>query len=79
MLLNPKIGQDVQVWYRIGIRHVMPHHGKVGRVTVVSRGRPRNHGVQIDGVTVPVPCGNLRKPQPVYRCPLDGGQACVDP
>lgn len=37
----------------------MPHHGKVGRLAVVSRGKPRNHGVEIDGRIVVVPCGNI--------------------
>ena len=64
MLLNPRMGQHVQVWYRKGLREIMPHHAKVGTVAVVCRGKPRNHGVLIDGQVVPVPCGNLRKVQP---------------
>jgi hypothetical protein len=64
MIASPKIGQLVQVWYRPVLRDVMPYHGRIGRVVVVSRGRPRNHGVMLDGQTVVVPCGNLRKPPP---------------
>ena len=60
-MLNPRIGQCVQVWYRAGYRDFMPYHGQVGRVVVASRGKPRNHGVTIDGKLVIVPCGNLRK------------------
>lgn len=60
MLLNPRLGQRVQVWYRPSLRW-LPYHGKFGVVTVVCRGKPRNHGVRIDGVDVAVPCGNLRK------------------
>jgi hypothetical protein len=62
VLVNPKLGSKVQVWYRAGLREIMPHHGKIGTVSVVCRGRPRNHGVLLDGVIVSVPCGNLRRP-----------------
>jgi hypothetical protein len=37
-----------------------PHHGKVGRIVVVSRGKgPRNVGVLIEGRIVVVGRGNL--------------------
>ena len=40
----------------------MPLHGRFGIVRIVARGGgPRNHGVEIDGEIVAVPCGNLRK------------------
>ena len=73
MMLNPRLGQRVQVWYKC---RSMPLHGKVGTVTVACRGTPRkcrvmifgklrggprNHGVTIDGQLYVVPCGNLRK------------------
>ena len=61
MLTNPKPGQRVVVWYRASRAAMMPWHGRSGVVSVVSRGRPRNHGVLIDGVLVVVPCGNLKK------------------
>jgi len=64
VLTNPKIGQEVQVWYRAGVRLVAPLHGKVGRVAERGRGRPRNHAVKIDGLTFIVPCGNLRNVPP---------------
>ena len=60
-MLNPHIGQQVQIWYRKKLRDSMPLHGKSGPVTVASRGKPRNHGVVIDGQCYVVPCGNLRK------------------
>ena len=61
MMTNPRIGQRVQVWYRADMRPIMPYHGRVGIVRIASRGKPRNHGVEIDGRVVVVPCGNLRK------------------
>lgn len=61
MLLNPRIGQRVQVWYRAGVRDHVPLHGKIGTVVIRSKGRPRNHGIEIDGMIYVVPCGNLRK------------------
>jgi hypothetical protein len=78
MIASPTIGQLVQVWYRDGMRDVMPHHGRVGPVTVVGRGKPRNHGVKIDGQTVIVPCGNLRKPgRAVAPCGCSRRDECV--
>jgi hypothetical protein len=69
MLLNPRIGQLVQIWYGEKARSVMPYHGQVGRVVIRCRRRgkhlrngPRNHAVEIDGRLVVVPCGNLRIP-----------------
>jgi hypothetical protein len=60
MIVNPALGQRVQVWYRAKLAGFMPHHGAVGIVRVASRGRPRNHGIEIAGRLVVVPCGNLR-------------------
>lgn len=57
MVSSPKPGQPVQCWYK---DRGMPHHGKVGVVRIVGKGRPRNHGVEIGGVIVVVPAGNLR-------------------
>lgn len=61
MMLNPRIGQRVQCWYRKAVSHLFPLHGKVGTVVIASRGKPRNHGVIIDGRLYVVPCGNLRR------------------
>ena len=64
MILSPRIGQCVQVWYRPVLRDGMPFHGRVGIVRIRSRGRRherRNHGIEIDGQIIAVPCGNLRK------------------
>lgn len=57
MLLNPKKNQPVQLWYK---NKAMPYHGQLGRIVIISRGKPRNHGVEINGRIVVVPCGNLR-------------------
>ena len=57
MISNPRMGQMVQCWYRV---RAMPLHGKIGTVEIVSQGKPRNHGVRIDGVLYVIPCGNLR-------------------
>lgn len=68
MLLNPRIGQRVQVWYAKNskvfgpnYRDYMPLHGKIGIIVFRSCGKPRNHGVEIDGKFYSIPCGNLRK------------------
>jgi len=61
MICNPKKGQRVQAWYRAVVGHVMPLHGRIGEVVIVGTGRPRNHGVEIDGTMYSIPCGNLRK------------------
>lgn len=60
MLSNPKVGQRVQVWYGRRSRALMPLHGRTGTLIISSRGRPRNHGVLIDGSLYVVPAGNLR-------------------
>lgn len=60
MLSCPKQGSTVQVWYAAKWRSFMPLHGRVGIVRVSSRGRPRNHGIEIDGQMWIVPAGNLR-------------------
>ena len=46
-----------------GPAHTMPLHGKLGTVVIVCKGKPRNHGVEVDGVLFGVPCVNLRKIQ----------------
>ena len=62
MMVHPRRGQLVQVWYKRAIAPFMPLHGKTGRVAVVARGKgPRKHGAIIDGQLWVVPCGNLRK------------------
>jgi hypothetical protein len=38
----------------------MPHHGKTGTVLMPGKGKPRNHLIDIRGIRVAVPCGNLR-------------------
>ncbi len=63
MISSPKVGQRVQVWYRKERAPHMPWHGRIGIVEISSRGKPRNHLINIDGTTVVVPCGNLRKPK----------------
>lgn len=65
MILNPRIGDRVQAWYGKQARGYMPLHGRIGTVLIPCRGRPRNHGVMLDGEDVvrAFPCGNLRVPQ----------------
>lgn len=68
MISYPHIGQRVQLHYGAGWRRVVGSlHGRVGVVRVPSRGKPRNHGVEVDGRIVVVPCGNLR------TAPANGG------
>ena len=59
MICYPKPGQRVRIRYRAGVREHMPLHDRVGVVVIVGRGKPRNHGVQVDGCLYVVPCGNL--------------------
>lgn len=65
MLANPRLGTQVQIWYNKRIAPVMPLHGKIGTVVIVSKGRPRNHGVLVDGQMYVIPCGNINKYQKV--------------
>lgn len=61
MMANPKKGTRVRLHYRVVMRTVCPH-GATGTVEIISRGRPRNHGIRLDdGRLVAVPCGNLVK------------------
>lgn len=76
MIASPRVGQLVQVWYRVGVRDHMPYHGRIGKVVISCRGKPRNHGVRLDGRVVVVPCGNLRKPPQCER-DRDGRRAIV--
>lgn len=59
MISNPSIGQSVTIHYAAKARHARPLHGKTGVVVIASKGRPRNHGVLIDGRMYVVPAGNL--------------------
>ena len=61
MITNPRLGMMVQVWYRQQVREIMPLHGKEGTVRLASRGKPRNHLVEVEGKCYVVPCGNLRE------------------
>jgi len=68
MMANPRVGQIVRVGYsrvmlaRIGTRaSVAPLQDALVKVVIVSKGKPRNHGVELDGRLYIVPCGNLHK------------------
>lgn len=61
MLANPKIGTKVLIRYKKSLADWMPLHNKTGIVAIASKGKPRNHGVMVDGVLWVVPCGNLNK------------------
>ena len=60
MLCNPRPGQRVRVWYCKALAHMMPLHGQVGVVRIVGHGKPRNHGIEVDGKTYAVNCGHLQ-------------------
>ena len=60
MIFHPRPGQRVRIHYAKRSASIMPHHGKVGVVRIVSHGPgPRNVGVEIVGRTLVVPRGNL--------------------
>ena len=61
MLANPKPNQPVRIHYGKRYAHTMPLHGRTGRVVIASKGRPRNHLVEVDGKQFVIPCGNLNK------------------
>jgi hypothetical protein len=37
----------------------MPLHDRVGVVRISSLGKPRNHGIEIEGIVHVIPAGNL--------------------
>lgn len=63
MIVHPKLGQSVMIWYNRRVAPSRPLHGLTGRVVVKAKGPgPRNHGVRMeDGTFCVVPCGNLNK------------------
>jgi hypothetical protein len=61
VIVNPRIGSSVLLRYRKSMRPFARLHDRVGIVRIVSRGPgPRNHGIEVDGQTYVVPCGQLR-------------------
>jgi hypothetical protein len=63
MIVHPRKGSTVQVWYVKRAAASMPFHARTGIVRIVSKGPgPRNHGIEIDGRIIGVPCGNIRIP-----------------
>ena len=61
VLANPRLGQQVLIWYGKGYCRTMPFHGKVGKVVIANKGKPRNHLIRTEGQLVVIPCGNLQK------------------
>lgn len=59
MISYPKPGQLVRVWYNPKAAPQFFLHDRLGIVEIVSGGRPRNHGIRIDGTLYVVPAGNL--------------------
>jgi hypothetical protein len=60
MIRQPIIGHLARLHYAAKKVPFFPHHGKVGRIVIVSRGKgPRNVGVLIEGRIVVVGRGNL--------------------
>lgn len=68
MLANPQPGQRAEIryakdrWAKWG-RELLPYQGLRCTVVIASKGKPRNHLVQIDACNMLaiVPCGNLMK------------------
>lgn len=56
MYANPKTGVNVTLRYKNKSHRL---NGKFGQVVIAGRGKPRNHGVKIDGVIYVIPCGQL--------------------
>jgi ribosomal protein L21E len=65
MIREYRIGRLVQIHYAAKWRPVARYHGAIGTIAVVSpRGsRPFNVAVEIDGVLVTFPAGQLREPK----------------
>lgn len=61
MLANPRRGQIVKIWYGKKTRDQMTLHGKLGFVEIISTGKPKNHGVRVNGTLHVIPCGNINK------------------
>ncbi len=59
MLINPKINQLVQLKYSKKKWPKALLQGKIGKIVIVGRGKPRNHAIEIDGIVYVVPCGNM--------------------
>ena len=60
MIFHPQPGQHVRIHYARRSASIMPHHGRTGVVRIVANGPgPRNVGVEIEGLLVMVPRGNL--------------------
>lgn len=66
MLANPKPGDLVRLAYAKKKHPIAPHQGAVGVVELISKGKPRNHGVRlVCGRLLVVPCGHLVKLGPL--------------
>ena len=60
MIFHPRTGQRVCIHYARRSASIMPNHGRVGVVQIVSKGPgPRNVCVDIGAMSVVVPRGNL--------------------
>ena len=60
MIFHPRAGNRVCIHYAKRSASIMPNHGRSGVVRIVSNGPgPRNVGVEISGLLVVVPRGNL--------------------
>ncbi len=64
MLVNPRLGERVRIHYAPQYGRWMPLQDRVGTVVILGRGKPRNHGVEVDGRLYVVPCGNLNREIP---------------
>ena len=64
MYANPSLGAKVRIHYGKRYALLCQHlQDRVGDIVVVGKGKPRNHGVMVDGEVYVIPCGNLNKIQ----------------
>lgn len=64
MISYPKANQQVRIRY--GKRKLCNDtlQDRIATVAIVGSGKPRNHGVLVDGVLVVIPAGNLMPLEP---------------
>ena len=62
MMSAPKQGEICLLRYKA--EDAMPLNNKVGVVVIVGHGRPRNHGVVVDGHLHIVPAGQMQRALP---------------
>jgi len=61
MLVHPRLHERVTIHYAARYGRYMPLQDRQGVVVLVGTGKPRNHGIEVDGRVYCVPCGNLNR------------------